>query len=116
MIGVQIYEDIIVMVNEGDLDDHLNSILISINARRAYLALEEGQVPPPTPEARTYQRGQRVRFNSRVRPKYMEGRTAVVTKTSYPGTKTAQIRMDVQEGRFQGDGVRAYKNSLDFID
>jgi len=113
-------EDIIEMIQAGDLDEHLDHIGGIIDARRLTIAFHDGDGPPPGNPKLGHgllRQGQNVRFNSRVRPKYLKGQTAKVMKTSTETTKTVQVRLDDQEraGRFTGI-IRSYKNSLDVVE
>jgi len=102
-----ILSDFLKMVNGGDFDedlDGLKHVQSAINvhiATRVFDKEEENQ----------FTRGARVRFNSRVKPAYLNGVGAIVEKVN---TKTCIITIDndLRARQRAGTEVKAYKSTL----
>lgn len=71
---------IIANIRDGYHDDDLDRFTQTIKTRREYLA---------TAKRWEFQPGDTVRFNSQINPKYLVGKTAVVSKVN---RKTASVR------------------------
>lgn len=115
-IAATIHEEIVEMIEGGDLDQHLDKIFNTVQMRRATIGGQErANDAEENNQKYTLDGGDRVRFNSRVRPKYMEGETATVLAYSASHHKTVMLQLDSKKGRFKGEKIRAYKSTLDVI-
>lgn len=95
MTGETPIDKLCTMIATGALDDELTRVTDALRARERVLDRE----------ARTYDNypvGARVRFNERVRPKYLHGATAVVVShnRSRGGKYQLEVRLESTRGNF----------------
>lgn len=86
----------------GDVDDDLDRIQASIKQRREYLA---------SMTVSFLREGDTVRFSDRIRPKYLQGKTATVVKVNQK-TIVVDCPSDPSYGRFSGSKKVRCPNEL----
>jgi hypothetical protein len=90
-------------IHGGILDKHLDGIIDEISERRKMIARLK---------LRLFEPGDRVRVNSHIRPKYLEGITGTI-RGFY--NKTIEVDLDPHQytGRYNNSRLKFYANSLD---
>lgn len=90
-------------ISKGTYDTDLETIAEYIRFRQKFL----------TPKAYDFRVGQRVWFNDKVRPAYMAGVAATITKINQ---KKVKVRLDDRTGRFGTGDITCATNLLTMKD
>ncbi len=90
-------------VIKGELDTDLEGIIQAVNYRKERLNDRK---------AFLFKNGQRVRFNSHVRPLYMRGLEATIVKVN---RTTVGVKLDSSAGRFGTSVIKCPFNIIDAI-
>lgn len=90
-------------ITKGAYDEDLSTIVEYVRFRQKYLA----------PQVYEFHVGQRVWFNDKVRPTYLKGVAATITKINQ---KKVKVRLDDRTGRFGTGDLTCPTNILSMKD
>jgi hypothetical protein len=108
MTDSSIAADIISMIREGDVDDHLSHIAQAVAARRV---LKDGQRRVPE----NFYGATRVKVIGKLKPNYLLGHDFEVKKIN-PKTVVVSVPNELQYGKFAGmTHVRIPKGALEIV-